>query len=231
MTKRISRSPSCDVFESPSYRIARFPLGMFQTNCYVVSQAATPGRCWIVDASFEPEAMIEYVKSQGLTPEMLVLTHAHVDHIAGVRELRTAFPALPIVIHALEEAWLTDPMLNLSGLSGMPVTSPTATSLLAEGQTLRWGGGEWKVLHTPGHSPGSVTLVNDAEGVAFVGDALFNGSIGRTDFPGCSFETLERSIRTKLYALADETTIFPGHGPESTIGRERRMNPFVNDAR
>ena len=231
MTKRISRSPSCDVFESPSYRIARFPLGMFQTNCYVVSQAATPGRCWIVDASFEPEAMIEYVKSQGLTPEMLVLTHAHVDHIAGVRELRAAFPSLPIVIHALEEAWLTDPMLNLSGLSGMPVTSPTATSLLGEGQTLRWGGGEWKVLHTPGHSPGSVTLVNDAEGVAFVGDALFNGSIGRTDFPGCSFETLERSIRTKLYALADETTIFPGHGPESTIGRERRMNPFVNDAR
>ncbi len=229
MAKRIKATTDYDQFDTGDHSVARFELGPYATNCYVVASSRTPGRCWIVDASFDLDPMILHMQSAGLVPEALVLTHAHVDHIAGVRTLRAAYPSLPILIHAAEERWLNDPLLNLSAFSGMPTTAPSATRLLAEGDRLDWGAGPWNVLHTPGHSPGSVTLVNEADRTAFVGDALFSGSIGRTDFPGCSHETLEASIRSKLYTLDRETTIFPGHGPESTIGRERRSNPFVHD--
>jgi glyoxylase-like metal-dependent hydrolase (beta-lactamase superfamily II) len=218
-----------DLFSTPSLTVARFPLGPYQTNCYVIHQpaSASPNACWIVDASFEPAPLIGYVKSKGLVPAALVLTHAHIDHIAGVKELRSAFAGLPIMIHQAEEDWLNDPVLNLSAFSGMPVTSPAATRVLAEGESLDLPGGPWSVVHTPGHSPGSITLHAGTQEIAFVGDALFAGSIGRTDFPGCSFAELERSIRTKLYTLPGKTTIFPGHGGESTIGEEARSNPFV----
>jgi glyoxylase-like metal-dependent hydrolase (beta-lactamase superfamily II) len=229
MAKRIQSASDHDLFETGSHVVARFELGPYATNCYVVASPRTPGRCFVVDASFDLDPMIEFIGREGLTPDALVLTHAHVDHIAGVRTLRSAFPSLPILIHAAEEAWLDDPLLNLSAFSGTPTTAPSATRVLAEGDRLDWGAGAWIVLHTPGHSPGSITLVHEVDKTAFVGDALFSGSIGRTDFPGCSFEALEASIRSKLYALDKDTTIFPGHGPESTIGRERRSNPFVHD--
>jgi hydroxyacylglutathione hydrolase len=229
MTKRLASAPDHDLFDTGSHHVARFELGPYATNCYVVASPLASGRCWIVDASFDLDPMIAFMRDRSLTPEALVLTHAHVDHIAGARTLRSAHPSLPILIHAAEEAWLNDPVLNLSAFSGTPTTAPSATRLLAEGDRLDFGSGDWEVLHTPGHSPGGITLVHRADRAAFVGDALFSGSIGRTDFPGCSFEALEASIRTRLYALDKDTTIFPGHGPESTIGRERRTNPFVHD--
>jgi len=229
MPTRLKSAPDHDLFDTGSHHIARFELGPYATNCYVVASPLANGRCWVVDASFDPDPMIAFMQQRSLTPEALVLTHAHIDHIAGVRTLRAAYPSLPILLHAAEEAWLIDPLLNLSAFSGMPVTAPSATRLLGEGDRLDFGSGDWDVLHTPGHSPGSITLVHRADKTAFVGDALFAGSIGRTDFPGCSFEMLEASIRTKLYALDKDTTFFPGHGPESTIGRERRTNPFVHD--
>jgi len=203
-----------------------FALGPFETNCYVVRTAGSTG-CWIVDAGFEPGELLGYVRQEGLTPEALVLTHAHADHMAGVREAVEAFPGMPVWIHEAEGAWLGDPQLNLSAAMGMGITAPGPDRLLEDNQELTLDGSRWRVLHTPGHSPGGITLYCESAGLALVGDALFAGSIGRTDFPGCSFERLETSIRERLYPLPDATRCLPGHGPETTIGREKASNPFV----
>lgn len=210
----------------PRLRIEGVPLGPFETNCYVVS-AEGSSDCFIVDAGFGSSRLAEIVLEGILRPVALVLTHAHLDHIAGVRLLRETYPELPIWIHGLEQEWLLDPALNLSAAAGMPITAPKCDRVLRDGETLELPGGSWRVLHTPGHSPGSVTLWNQDHNVAFVGDALFAGSIGRTDFPGCSFEELSKSIRERLYTLPPETRCFPGHGPETQIGREMKTNPFV----
>ena len=209
-----------------SIQVRTFTLGPYETNCYLVWPKGGTG-CWIIDASFDPEPIIDAVREQGLTPELLILTHAHVDHIAGIAEIRRAFPKLPIVIHEGEAAWLGDAELNLSAYTPTPVTAPGPDRTLKEGDTLELGPTSWHVLHTPGHSPGSLSLHCAAAGIVFCGDALFAGSIGRTDFPGCSFEQLEKSIKAKLYTLPDNTAAFAGHGPATTIGREKKSNPFV----
>lgn len=206
--------------------IRRFSLGPFETNCYVVSPAEG-SECWIVDMGFEPGELIEHVRAEGLTPSVVVLTHCHADHIAGLFEFRKAFPDTPIWVHSAERRWLSEPELNLSAAMGVPITAPTPDRLLEGGESLELGALTWRVLHTPGHSPGGITLVNDRIGVAFVGDTLFAGSIGRHDFPNADFETLANSIRTKLYQLPDDTRVLPGHGPDTTIAREKRSNPFV----
>ncbi len=210
-----------------------FVLGPFETNSYLVSigrrgqPPQTGQHCWIVDPSFEPAPLLDHVRRSGLRPVAIVLTHAHVDHIAGVSEVRSAYPEIPILIHEAERDWLADPLLNLSAMMGQPVTAPVPTRLLRGGDTLDLEETRWRILHTPGHSPGSITLVHDPSHQAIVGDALFAGSVGRTDFPGSDHATLLRAIREQLYTLPESTTIYPGHGPRSTIGREKASNPFV----
>ena len=208
--------------------INTFALGPFQTNCYVVTSGGPA--CWIIDASFSPGPLIDHIRREKLRPEALILTHAHVDHIAGVAEVRRAFPKVPILIHEAEREWLGDPMLNLSAVMGQSVTSPGPDRTIAAGETLVLGDSTWRVLHTPGHSPGGVTLWCEAEGVAIVGDSLFAGSIGRTDFPGSDHGTLLASIRSELYTMPGATKVFPGHGPPTTIGREATSNPYVRGA-
>ncbi len=205
-------------------------LGPFETNSYIVyRQGAGRGSvCWIIDPSFGPGPLIERVRELGLKPSAIVLTHAHADHIAGVDEVLRELGEVPVLVHEAERAWLGDAVKNLSLLGGMPVTARGPTGVVREGDELKLGDDvAWTVLHTPGHSPGGITLYHPRSAMAIVGDTLFAGSVGRFDFPGSDGPTLERSIREKLYRLPEETVIYPGHGPTSTIGKEKRSNPFV----
>lgn len=201
-----------------------FSLGDWQTNCYV---AAAGSQCWLIDAGFEPKPMIAFVTEQELQVQRILMTHAHVDHIAGLHEVKRHFPDAPILIHEAEATFLTDPKLNLSAALAEEITAPPADQMLADGQMLQLAEHSFKVLHTPGHSPGGVTFYCADQGVAFVGDALFAGSIGRFDFPTSDGQTLVQSIHEKLLTLPDETRILPGHGPASTIGHEKQTNPYL----
>lgn len=213
----------------PRPHIQVFALGGFQTNCMIVTDGdPIPGKnCLIVDCGYEPEEMLDEIESQELKPERVVLTHAHADHIAGLLELHRRLGPVPISMHKSEESWLQDPMLNLSAALGLNVTAPQPKSFLAEGDTVTIDGVVFEIRETPGHSPGGISLIHEPSHVALVGDSLFNGSIGRTDFPGSDFETLANSIRTQLYTLDPKTQVYPGHGPTTTIGHEMMTNPFV----
>jgi len=210
---------------SQPLRIKRFCLGQWATNCYVI--AAESGRCWFVDVGFEPDWMIRYVQEHGFEPQQIVLTHAHVDHIAGLAQVRSHWPEIPILIHPAEKEFLIQPHLNLSIALDEQVVAPEATGTLEHGQTLELDGNTFEVRHTPGHSPGGVVLVQSASGVVLAGDTLFSGSIGRSDFPTSDPEALFNSIRTQLYTLPDETAVLPGHGAKTSIGVEKATNPFV----
>lgn len=203
-----------------------YALGPFATNCYLVHVPPHP-ECWVIDASFEPRPMLDRIAALDLHVSHILLTHAHVDHIAGLEEVRSACPDARVLIHAAEAGFLADPMLNLSAAYGVPVRCTPADGTLNDAQVLTLAGSEWRILHTPGHSPGGITLHNAAAGVAIVGDTLFAGSIGRSDFPTSDEAALHASIRNILYKLPPETRVFPGHGPATTIGREMMSNPYV----
>ncbi len=209
-----------------TFNIESFTLGPFETNAYLVWPDGSRD-AWIIDPGFGPAPLLEEIKKRELTPTAIVLTHAHLDHVAGVADVRKVWPKIPILIHEAEKDWPSDPERNLSAFSGMPVSAPGPDRLLKDGDVLRLGELDWRVLHTPGHSPGSITLHQPQLDVAIVGDALFAGSIGRTDFPGSDFDTLARSIRERLYTLPGSTRVLPGHGEPTTIARERAGNPFV----
>jgi glyoxylase-like metal-dependent hydrolase (beta-lactamase superfamily II) len=217
--------------------IETFCLGDWMTNCYVlhvrpekrggVPPAAAPTPCWAVDAGYQPQPMIHYIQSHGLALQQVVLTHGHLDHIAGLTLLRAAFPDAAIAIHEADAPFLTEPELNLSAMMDEPVTAPAATVLLRHGQTLDLDGSCFEVRHTPGHSPGGIALYQPEAGVVLVGDTLFALGVGRSDFPTSDGGALLDSIRTQLLTLPDDTEVLPGHGPPTTIGTEKRSNPFL----
>jgi glyoxylase-like metal-dependent hydrolase (beta-lactamase superfamily II) len=209
-------------------RLHAFELGRCATNAFIVAPESGQGDdCWIVDPGEGPEPLLRFLRASGLKPQAILCTHAHADHIAGVDRVRGEFGPLPILAHPLEHSWFQDPMLNLSQFIGEPVSVTSPTGTLVDGQELGLGPTRWRVLHTPGHSPGGVTLWCPDERLAIVGDTLFLGSIGRIDFPTSDPEAMLDSLRRVLLGLPDETRVHPGHGPDTTIGHERRTNPWI----
>jgi len=182
--------------------------------------------CLVIDPGLEADALIDFLMANELNPVSVVLTHGHIDHIAGLAPLRERYPDLKVCIHELDARMLTESRSNLSLLMGMMFRTEPADVMLRENDFVEQAGVKLVVLHTPGHSPGGICLYSEEDGVAFVGDTLFAGSIGRTDFPGGSMSQLLASIRDKLFTLPDETKAYPGHGPATTIAQEKAHNPF-----
>jgi glyoxylase-like metal-dependent hydrolase (beta-lactamase superfamily II) len=201
---------------------------MFAENGFVVWTSDGPD-AWIIDPGLppQPHELLRVVEHHNLAPAAILLTHCHADHVAGIPMIRAAHPNVPILVPRDEARLLTDADANLSGGLGFPITVPPADRLLAAGGELMLGGLRWDVLDVAGHSPGGLAYYNAAGGVVIVGDALFAGSIGRVDFPGSSGRRLIGNIRAQLLTLPDNTVVYSGHGPATTIGVERRENPYL----
>ena len=210
-------------------RIKGFPLGAWQTNCWLVwieTDAIRPG--WIIDTGDDPGPLLDAIRIHGITVQAILFTHAHLDHIMGLEKILAVVGDVPRHAHPLEHAWFGDPQMNLSAFAEVdPVSVSAPTHTVSEGDELSLGPTRWRVLHTPGHSPGSVSFVCDDAKVVIAGDTLFAGSVGRSDFPTSNPAALDDSLRRKLMALPDEYIVHPGHGPSTTIGRERLSNPFL----
>ena len=201
-------------------------LGAYETNCYVLRKNKDSKDCLVIDPGLEAGELLEFLDEQKLNPAAVLLTHGHIDHIAGVTAIRSRFPKIKVYIHNLDAGMLTEPNTNLSAMTGSAfVTEPEDVSL-QEGEIIDLATVKLLVLHTPGHTPGGISLYSKENGVAFVGDTLFAGSIGRTDFPGGGMSQLLESVREKLFTLPEETKAYPGHGPETTIAAEKAHNPF-----
>lgn len=187
------------------------------------------GEAIVVDPSFDTATIGEVLSRNGLKLAAILNTHGHADHIAGNAALKAAHPGAPLIIGRNEARLLVDAKANLSAPFGMPLTSPPADRLVDDGERLDVAGFSFGVREIPGHSPGSVVFVADEfdPPLVFGGDVLFAGSVGRSDLPGGDGRLLLEGIRSKLFNLPDATIVLPGHGPPTTVGEERRSNPFV----
>ena len=186
--------------------LRKIVVGLYQANCYILASKGSREGV-VIDPGAEAPRILAEIEGEGIRVRSILLTHGHMDHTGAADEVRRSTGA-PVLIHPLDA-----PMAGLS---------PDGS--LEDGQAIRVGSYTLTVLHTPGHSPGGVCLA--APGVVFTGDALFAGSVGRTDFPGGSHELLIRGVAEKVFPLGDDRRVYPGHGPATTVGRERRTNPF-----
>ncbi len=204
-------------------KVYKFTIGTFAVNNYLI-QSETSHNAILIDAGEAPQPILNKIQSLGLELVYLINTHGHGDHIAGNATIIRETGA-KLLIHPLDEPYLRDPTLNLSAFLGARLESPPADGFLEEGDEVTVDDIRLRVLHTPGHTPGHITLVG--ENLAFVGDVIFYEGIGRTDFPRSDHNQLLQTIRTKIYTLPDEMNLLPGHGPETTVAHEKRHNPFV----
>ncbi len=201
------------------FDIVRLIVGPLGVNCYIVIDTASKD-AFIVDPGGDPREMKEELKSRGANLRFVINTHGHGDHIIA----NDSFD-VPLYIHKDDAPFLSSPGLNLSGAFGIPLSIEKTPTLLKDGDEIPIGQASLKILHTPGHTPGSISIV--LGNIIFTGDTLFMGSIGRTDFPYGDTDKILNSIKKKLLTFKDDTLILPGHGESSTIGDERVNNPFL----
>jgi glyoxylase-like metal-dependent hydrolase (beta-lactamase superfamily II) len=200
-----------------NFTVDALEVGLMGANCYVIAFTKAKEAC-LIDPGGEPQRIEEFIRNRGLNLKFIINTHGHGDHILG-----NGYFNVPVYIHKLEKDYLTDPKKNLSGMYGLSVKLPEASKLLEDGDKVYLNDLEMEIIHTPGHTPGSISIKLD--GVVFTGDTLFAGGVGRTDLPDGDEETLFDSIKNKLFVLDDDTLVYPGHGDETTIGREKGTNP------
>lgn len=204
----------------------QLPLGPMQTNAYIVYNEHQ--ECLIIDPGEEADKIKRFIKQKELHPLGVLLTHAHFDHIGAVEEIRKEYK-IEVYMHIQEKSWLGRPEKNGSALfQGIqPIIAAPAEQIWEREAAIQIGHFKFELLHTPGHSPGSVSFYFKDSAIVIAGDALFSGSIGRTDLPGGNMNELIGSIRNKLLTLDDQTYVLPGHGPTTTIGVEKEHNPFL----
>ena len=200
-------------------------VGPIMANCFVLGCEKT-AEAAVIDPGDEPDRILATLADNNLTVKLIINTHGHFDHVGANRKLKEATGA-PILIHALDTPMLSQLAGSAAAWGMVAENSPPPDREIEDGDQVNFGNITLTVLHTPGHTPGGISLYTDTE--VFVGDTLFAGSIGRTDFAGGSFETLKNSIQQKLFALNEDLVVYPGHNNPTTIGTEKRTNPFVGE--
>lgn len=199
-------------------------VGLLEVNCYILGDEETK-EAVVIDPGGNEEEILDALNHEGLQLKLIIDTHGHFDHVDANQPLQDATGA-KIAIHKLDAAMLKKPSQEALFFTGNRLRLSQADILLQEDDVLTFGNYRLKVMHTPGHTPGHISLLLEDHPLIYVGDLLFAGSIGRTDFPGGSFEALINAVKTKIFPLGDHYTVFPGHGPVTTVGQERKYNPF-----